>query len=515
MSDRGPVQTMAGRRRGGALPARPSGLVLYAVLVVLAMVSLVAVSLMFRVQADVQAATAGAARQQAYLAALSGVQRATVALETFADDPAVLRDNEELFRDQLVWDDGVDQWYFTVYAYNHEDPGLVRYGITDEATRINLNNRPRAQRATLLALPGMTDELIDALVDYVDPDDMPEIQGAEAEHYARREIPYLIANADLSTLGELLLVRGFDASLVYGEDANHNGLLEPNENDGDTTFPPDNADGFLDRGLAGLATTVTREPDVANDGSPRLNLNGDPETLMDAGLPPETLMFIGRYRMDGHEFGDPSELLNMTYDGEDSGIGPDEIADILDRFTAAPIGDLATLLGGTPAPAPRRGGGMGADRFDPVGLDGADAGGDAPPAPPRRSRRAAPDRVGRVNINTAPVHVLALVGDMGPEAARRIVEARDLVDPDRKRTPAWLLTEGVVDEDLFKQIAPILTTRSYQYRVKVVGYGLPSGQYCVLEAVIDLGRGRPRVMHLRQLTRLGAPFALTGPPDRL
>ncbi len=502
-----PTRTTACLRRRGCAAACRSGLILYAVLVVLGMVSLVAVSLMFRVQADVQAATAGATRHQAYLAAMSGIQRAMVALESFADDPAMLSDNEDLFRDQLVYDDGVEQWYFTVYAYNDADPEYVRYGVTDEATRINVNNRPRANRITLLCLPGVTDELVDTLVDYVDPDDMPEAQGAEAEQYARLEIPYLIANAELATLGELLLVPGFDAPLVYGEDANRNGLLEPNENDGDLTFPPDNADGVLDRGLAGLVTTVTREPDVDSDGGPRINLNSDPETLQEAGLPDQTLVFIGRYRMDGHEFTDPSELLNMTYDGEESGIGPDEIADILDRFTAVPTGDFASLLGGSPVD----GGGMSVDRFDPF------AGGDVEVERParRRERTTVSERVGRVNVNTAPVEVLALVGDMGTETARRIVETRDLLDDDLKRTPAWLLTEGLVDEDLFKQIAPVLTTRSYQYRVQVVGYGVPSGQYCVLEAVIDQTSGRPQMMHLRRLTRLGAPFALTGPPDRL
>jgi len=38
---------------------------------------------------------------------------------------------------------------------------------------------------------------------------------------------------------------------IRGEDANQNGRLDENENDGAKTFPPDDADGVLDRGLAG------------------------------------------------------------------------------------------------------------------------------------------------------------------------------------------------------------------------------------------------------------------------
>jgi len=44
----------------------------------------------------------------------------------------------------------------------------------------------------------------------------------------------------------------------------------------------------------------------------------------------------------------------------------------------------------------------------------------------------------------------------------------------------------------------------------VVGYGVTSGQFRVLEAIVDLAGGSPQIVYLRDLTRLGLPFALAG-----
>ena len=65
-----------------------------------------------------------------------------------------------------------------------------------------------------------------------------------------------------------------------------------------------------------------------------------------------------------------------------------------------------------------------------------------------------------------------------------------------------------MDAPRFKQLTPFLTARSYQYSFRVVGYGLPSGRFRVLDVIIDLASGEPVVTYLRDLTRLGVPFKL-------
>ena len=175
-------------------------------------------------------------------------------------DPSVWADNPELFRAQWICNDGVNDWYFTFYAYNPAEPDIPRNGLTDEASKLNINV---AGEESLLALPGMTPELVDALMDYRDADANTRPEGAEQDYYDQLPHPYLIKNGPLMTVEELLLVKGFTAEMVYGEDYNMNGLLEPSEDDGDESFPPDDGDGQLNRGLKALVTTWSYEPSVA------------------------------------------------------------------------------------------------------------------------------------------------------------------------------------------------------------------------------------------------------------
>jgi len=55
--------------------------------------------------------------------------------------------------------------------------------------------------------------------------------------------------------------------ILYGEDTNLNGVLDPNENDGDVSLPTDNRDGRLDAGLLEYVTVYTRQPNTGSDGS--------------------------------------------------------------------------------------------------------------------------------------------------------------------------------------------------------------------------------------------------------
>jgi type II secretory pathway component PulK len=147
---------------------RREGLVLIAVLVVVALGAMIAAGVLFRMTAEVAAGAAGSRGQQAFAAAMSGLQQAIVILQTHGDAPETWYDNPDLFRNQLVYDGGTNRWYFTIYAHNPMDEESVRYGVTDEAGKINLNT---ATEQVLLELPNMTSELVDCLLDYRDSDD--------------------------------------------------------------------------------------------------------------------------------------------------------------------------------------------------------------------------------------------------------------------------------------------------------------------------------------------------------
>lgn len=124
---------------------------------------------------------------------------------------------------------------------------------------------------------------------------------------------------------------------------------------------------------------------------------------------------------------------------------------------------------------------------------------------------------GVVNVNTAPADVLAALlvstnridTPTAQQLGKQITEARYNLDPDTRATTAWLYTQGLLNADQFKAVAPLLAARGYQYRIRCVGFGVPCGRYRVLEAVIDLSPGAPaKIAYLRDITRLGQPLKL-------
>ena len=111
-------------------------------------------------------------------------------------------------------------------------------------------------------------------LDWRDADSNPrgEAAGTEGEYYRNLDKPYRVKNGPFDTVEELLLVQGVTPRILFGEDHDRNGLLTPNEDDEDDTFPPDNADGLLNRGLFPYLTVFSYEDNVSNDNKPRIYL---------------------------------------------------------------------------------------------------------------------------------------------------------------------------------------------------------------------------------------------------
>jgi DNA uptake protein ComE-like DNA-binding protein len=449
--------------------------VLVTVLVIIALGTTLVAALLFRSRAELGAAAASQRSQQAYLAAMSGIHRAMQAARAAPYNPGVWLDNEDMFRAQPVGGEDAD-WAFTVYAPQRDNATGVRYGLIDQSGLVNLNV---ATPQMLSGVPGLNEEQIDALLDWRDRDDIPRPNGAEINYYASiQPVGYRCKNGPLLTLEELLLVRGFSAETLYGEDANLNGLLDPNEADGQDRFPADNGDSEMTPGLIRWATVISYETDRTREDQPRVNINGGEDelaALSDSDLPPKTIQFIELYRAEGGVFRHPSDLLNMQYVlREDhpeagllrgsvisSGVGAGVLATVMDALTTRPGGSGMYL--------------------------------------------------GLININTAPQEVLATLEAVDDNLAQRIVAHRSSLEPPHNETVAWLFSEGLVDVAEFKGLAPEITTRSNQYRVRSIGYNRQTGQYRVLEALIDLVPEGGRIFYLRDLTRLGVPIHVTDP----
>jgi type II secretory pathway component PulK len=137
--------------------------------------------------------------------------------------------------------------------------------------RVSIDVLTRLVRAAG-APPGADSGIANAIADWRDADSSGL---AEADLYARGQEAYRPADADLVALEDLLFVDGVTPELFHGEDRNHNGLLDPEEDDGALSQPNDNSDGQLQRGLCELLTV---------HGEGIINVNVAPEEVLRAVL---------------------------------------------------------------------------------------------------------------------------------------------------------------------------------------------------------------------------------------
>jgi general secretion pathway protein K len=117
-------------------------------------------------------------------------------------------------------DEEVDEQAATVQALDEIatfsfPPGIqVVVDIEDESGRLPLNATSKERWKMLfeeMEIQSSDAELLaDTLLDWIDPDDEPRLNGAEAGTYQRRDPPYLPANGPIDDLHDLRLIEGFD-----------------------------------------------------------------------------------------------------------------------------------------------------------------------------------------------------------------------------------------------------------------------------------------------------------------
>ncbi len=99
--------------------------------------------------------------------------------------------------------------------------GAFSYRITDEESRLNVNTAGRAKLDRLLTALGVDklarDIITDSVEDWRDADETHRVNGAESEDtYLKLPVPYRARNADLQDETELLQVRGVTPVLYHG-----------------------------------------------------------------------------------------------------------------------------------------------------------------------------------------------------------------------------------------------------------------------------------------------------------
>ncbi|MBL7042974.1 MAG: general secretion pathway protein GspK [Pirellulaceae bacterium] len=491
------------------------GFVLIIVLIVVAVLSLAAYSFTQMMLAHNETTIISGRQVQAQLLAASGVEsvRAFLMLDaaTQAEAGGIYHNSASFQAVQvLVSEDPNDQGRFTILAPALDEEGNLagtRYGLEDESGRVNVNallkideaataaGMENAGRDLLMALPGMTEDVADAILDWMDSDDELRDFGAEYGDY----MEYAPKNGPLETVEELLLVRGVTPDLLFGFDVNRNGMIDPSEmeNAGDIT-------GMMARGWSAYLTLFSQENNVNSLGEPRIDLNTeDMQALHDSlslVFPDDSwVKFIVAYRQNGaYTEGDAGEPysggeLDLSQPGKEE----TQLKQVLDLIGAKVQVQFQGEQQPTVLQSPFADDLVSMGTYMTTLMDHVTIAGETIP--------------GRVNINQAPLEILIGLPGISEEIVQQILALRSMdpsVDDPNRQHETWLLTEGIVTLDEMKTLMPVICAGGDVYRTQVVGY-YDDGQVSArLEVVLDATQVPPRVLLWRDISHLGRGYAM-------
>lgn len=191
------------------------GFALIAVLLVLALLGIVGAEFAYSMRLEASAVRSWRDNMAAAHLAEAGVEQA---LRELAGD----------FNSVILADDGL----LTFYKDNVALPRLPRarvrlgagefsYRISDEQSRINLNRAPAERLDRLLQCLGVDksvrDQIVDSILDWIDPNDEHRLNGAESDdYYLKLPTPYRARNGAFESVHELPQIKGVTPAIFDG-----------------------------------------------------------------------------------------------------------------------------------------------------------------------------------------------------------------------------------------------------------------------------------------------------------
>ncbi len=344
---------------------------------------------------------------------------------------------------------GLGDGYFWIIRPDADSDQNYVYGIADESAKLNLNVATSDQ---LLQLPGMTDELCDAIRDWVDEDSTTSSFGAESDFYASLPEPYLAKNGPMESVEELLLVKNFTPDLLWGYDRNRDGVIDDTERTvggASTMYNSATADA---RGLFPFVTVYTVQSNTAANGDARVNVNNRDVTQLqnvlrnafdpsraDAILTPVLSAILATRR--GNTFNTLGDFYTI------STMKNDEFAKVVDKLT---VTNTKTLTG-------------------------------------------------LVNVNTAPKQVLRCLPGLEEADADALIAKR----PASSDNIAWVF--DALTPAKAGLISSTITARSSQYSADIVAVSGDGRAYQRVKVVVD-ARSTPKIIYRKDLSSLGWPL---------
>lgn len=465
----------------------------------LILLGLVGMSYSSSVNTRVNAFRSSRGHVEALWAARAGIERARLVLSEAeldrlaADDP--LFDDTEAFANQPV---GPAAFSLIVPRFDPDQRPL--FGLVDENARVNLNS---VGEEFLSGLPGMSESMVDSLLDWRDADSVARPSGAEDAYYEELENPYVARNGALISVRELMRVRSWEPMLrlvlpdPYQRFLEEGGLQVSNLKVEDARL------------LMNMVTVWSADDNIAPDGEARLDLssaNAEEMRRRIENLTEDEANAIVKWR-DGNAYASATDLLDVTKPEEENNNnnndnnnnrnnrGGNDDGNRQER-NASQGGDgddrgnenreSNNRQGGNRA---RSGGSSSGEKvfsLDRVGeiIDyfsvPADAGENTDGAANGNQRPA------RINLNTAPRELLVCIPGISAALADTLLN-------DRRANPfegagALAGVDGVGAE-IFRKIYPVLTARSSRFHVWSRGIEPDSGASVTVEAVLSADSG--------------------------
>lgn len=324
------------------------------------------------------------------------------------------------------------------------------FGLVDEASKININT---ATSSMLLALPGMTPELVDSIMAWKRRNSDGTTSGGD-NTYARMDPPRRNKGGQFESVDELRLVSGATLDILLGEDTNRNGALDDNENDSDTSAPRDNGDGLIQPGIFEYLTVSTREPNRDANGRKRANITT--KQGRDAFAQGALRRLVPQTRAN-----DINNNVNSRA-GSDGRVNSVLEYLVLGRVTQTEFAQVRDAITASDASVV----------------------------------------TGLININTASETVLSCIPGIGLENAPTIVAYR-AAHPDELTSFYWFTQLGLSNNSVARA-GRYLTDKSYQFSADVAAVGNTAGRgYCREKTIFDMSTGSPRIIYHQDLTAYG------------
>ncbi|MEY4939400.1 MAG: hypothetical protein RIQ93_1135 [Verrucomicrobiota bacterium] len=331
------------------------------------------------------------------------------------------------------------------------------FGLVDEASKLNLNTVSSAMLQAL-PLPGMTPEFADAIVAWRSANSQNAL--IAENYYSQLVPPRHNKGAAYESVDELRLINGAMLDLILGEDTNRNGVLDRNEDDGESSAPRDDQNGQLLAGLLEYVTIYTREPATSSSGNRRLNV-----TTLTTQQARQALQT--RMTQRGISTQRAAQIMGRIPFNAQNPTRNQPLTSVADFMVTGQITADEWLLIHTDLTATTATNGI---------------------------------AQGLVNVNTASEAVLSALPGIGPDRAATLVAFRQ---GNRESLTSFAWLTQVLSPGQIRQAGRYITGVSYQFSADIAAVGAHGRGYCREKVIFDVSSAKPRIVYRQDLTAYG------------